>query len=944
MTQISRRGESELRLFYTHLGEVPIAKFAWDILEPPEIIDTHAHLDERESVDQLLEGFDPGDTQGGSFVALDAHHFIGPPPLSRYPPEIDHQGRVIPGVPKRIDLLRPLFQAPLLTADVIPSFLPEAPADYILDAARSFFDREALCLADDPGMGKRIAASIAIQDLFQQRLVRRVLILCPEWARRQWAGVFNLWSPSLEFIFVQGEDKTREFGWNSLAHIYLTDFQTFTEDVENKLLAGRGLIFDVIVLAGINGIRYQTKEISSAIKLISAGRRWALTGSLPHDLQTWLFIFGILTPVRVEDAVDLTLPDIKKRFLSFIIRRSKADLADVLPRQRRHEVWLDLDHRQTQAYQDALTAERDRLSNLGGAVTHTDVMTTINRLKRVSNFAPDWLGGIKIRALVDLVEDLSSSGAKVVVFSQFIEEGLDQLRPALEAYGVLSLHQETPESERAKVLEAFRMDSQWHVLLMEMGTHTDGEPLTEASYVVHFDHSWNPAVRRGAELRLHPSSGREVPLDIYEFWVADTIEEEIYGLLVQRNLLPDLISDDTLPAELEERITLEEWLSEVLDVPPPPEPIPGVEIPITPQVQPPAGEPVEEEILPSQIEGEEEMMIGEVPQPTVELVKGDILLIPTKIEEEESIDAEAPPPPTESPEREILPLLDEAEGEEAVPAKAPSPPAERPEGEILPPLDEDEEGEAVPAEVPPPPTEPPEGEILPPLDEAEEEEAVSAEAPSPPTEPPEEEILPPLDGDEEEEAVSAEAPSPPAEPPEGEILPPLDGDEEKEAVSAEAPSPPTEPEEEKLSELPLEAVINGLIKLMLDQGYPELDAISEPDEGGGEWIAQRTEDDEVKRAYVRLFRLEKNVDIRKARATLEALDTHTDCQLAYLVTTSDFSRSCKKLARESEGELVLIKGDELIEYLSSAEDIDPDRAIDETDGSERSGPSLEELY
>jgi superfamily II DNA or RNA helicase len=885
--QISQRRESDIRLFYTHLGEVSIFEFAWDVLEPPVMIDTHARLDEQESVDQLLDDFDPGDIQGGKFVTLGAHQLMGPPPLSRYPPEIDHQGQVIPGLPRRIDMLRPLFRVPLLTAEVMPSFFPEAPDDYILEAARGFFDREALCLADDPGTGKRIATSLAIQDLFQQRLVRRVLILCPEWAGRQWAGVLNAWSPSVEFIFVQGENKTREYGWNSLAHIYLTDFQTFTEDVENKLLAGRGLIFDVIVLDGINSVRYQTKEISSAIKLISAGRRWALTGSLPHDLQTWLFIFGILTPVRVEDAVDLTLPDIEKRFLSFVIRRSKADLADVLPRQRRHEVWLDLDHRQAQAYQDALTAERNRLSKFSSAVTQTDVMITINRLKRVSNFAPDWLGGIKVRALVDLVEDLSSSGAKIVVFSQFMEEGLDQLRPALEAYGVLSLHKETHEDERAKVVEAFRKDSQWHVLLMEMGTHTDGEPLTEASYIVHFDHNWNPAFRRRAELHLHPPSGRDVPLNIYEFWVADTIDEEIYALLVRRSLLPGLISDDTLPAELEERITLEEWLSDVLDVPPPPEPIPGVEIPIAPQVQPPVAEPAEEEILPLPTEvEEEEMATGEVSQPSVELVEGEIFLIPTEVEEEEAIAAEVQPPTSESPEGEILPLLDEVEEEEAIVAEAQPLPSEPPEGEILPLLDEMGEEEVFPVEAQPLPSEPPEGEILPLLYEMEEEEDFPAV-----TQP-----------------------------------------------------PPTEPEEEKLSEFPLETLMYGVKMLMQDQGYPVLDTISEPDEGGGEWIAQRTEDDEVKRAYVRLFRLEKNVDIRKARIVLKALETHSDCEIAYLVTTSDFSRSCKKLAKESEGELVLIKRDELSEYLTSTEDLDPDRAIDETDGSEITGPSWEELY
>ena len=109
--------------------------------------------------------------------------------------------------------------------------------------------------------------------------------------------------------------------------------------------------------------------------------------------------------------------------------------------------------------------------------------------------------------------------------------------------------------------------------------------------------------------------------------------------------------------------------------------------------------------------------------------------------------------------------------------------------------------------------------------------------------------------------------------------------------------------------------IEGVDLLMQDQGYPELEVIEELEEGGGEWIAHRVRDDEVESAYVRFYRMERNVDIRKARAVLKALETHSDCQLAYLVATRGFSRTCKKLAKESEGKLILITGDELSEYV-----------------------------
>jgi hypothetical protein len=828
-------------LFYTRLSEVPNFDASPDGLERPDIVDTPARLQILGSVDQKLDGFITGEPQGISFNDLDEQTAPGPPPLTRYSPVVDAEGKVSAEIPG-IELLRPFLEIPLLSSEIEPSLVPVFLSEHQVKASKALFDRRALLLADDPGMGKKAAICVAFANLFQQGEVERVLILCPEWAGRQWLGALNRWAPSLASIFIQGERECREVGWYNRAHVYLTDYQTFAEDVENELLTVGELVFGLLVLDGINNIRYQTRQISMALKLVGADKRWALAGSLPSDPEGWLYIFSLLTPERVGDAVGLTLPDVENRFFSFTLRRSKADLVEELPRLTRHEVWLDLDPRQAQAYQEALGEERDRLSKLGGAVTRTHVMAAIDRLKKISNFALDWLDGVKVRALVDLIEDLSNSGAKIVVFSQYIEEGLDGLRPALEAYGVLSLCKETSESERSRILEAFRKDSQWHVLLMEMGARTDGEPLPETTYIAHFDHSWNPAVRRRAEFRLNPSLGPSMPLNIYEFWVADTIDEEIYALLAERGLLPRLMPDETQPADIEERLTLDDWLREVLAVPPPPEPVLGLTMPISPEVQPPSAESIEEDVLsqPVEVEGED-VMTSEIQSPSVEPAEGDILLLPTEVEGVDIIAAEEHPPSVEPIEEDILPFPDEVEGEDI----------------------------AV-AEVQPPSFEPAEGEFL-----------------VLPTEPEEEDIIPP------------------------EVQPPT-----------------VEPTEGDLSKLPLEILIKGVELLMQDQGYTDLDVIDKLDESGGEWIAHRVEDDEVDRAYVRFFRTEKNINIRKARAVIKALETHVDCHRAYLVTTSGFSRTCKKLAIESEGKLVLVTGDELSEYVHF-ENFDADGSFDE---------------
>jgi hypothetical protein len=355
--------------------------------------------------------------------------------------------------------------------------------------------------------------------------------------------------------------------WKTPAHVYLVDYSTLAIDIAGGLLSGDRLNFDLVVYDGLHMIRFRERDMLDALKRVSAQRRWGLVGSLPKDEEGWLSIFSFIAPDELEGATKNTLPELQARFESSVLRRSKQEVAKTMPPQIRQEIWLDLQERQMKVYEKALEDERNRLVKLGGAVTRTHVMSAVERLKQTCNFAPELLDGVKVRALVDLVDEVTTAGSKIVVISQFQEDGLEKLLPVLEAYGALTIEQSTTEEQSEEILAAFREQVHWNVLLVEVGTHLDGRGLKDATYVVHFDHNWNPAVRRRMERRLNPSIGPKVPVNIYEFWVADTFEERLYEILAERGMLPHQVPMDTQPVELEDRITLEDWLQDIFEVP-----------------------------------------------------------------------------------------------------------------------------------------------------------------------------------------------------------------------------------------------------------------------------------------------------------------------------------------------------------------------------------------
>jgi superfamily II DNA or RNA helicase len=521
------------------------------------------------STSQEFKPIEPSQMTGRCFPPLQSQQVIGPAPLQLS--DLEAQGLERPMVgkaPVTADLVRPMLEPSVISSEIGYLALPKPLYDHQREALKELFKREALLLADEPGMGKTVTVSVALMALIQKGLARRCLVVCPETGFRHWTAHLLAWAPFSQCSVIRGERGQRVRAWQSKAHIYLTDYLNLATDIEAGILADSGLEFDVVALDGIHTIRFHSLQISSALKHLKARRRWALTGAVPGDIEDWVRIFSFLIPEKGQASTRDTLPDFRRRFQPYVLRRTKEQVAENLPTRIRQEVWLDLDQRQSVSYQQALSEERERLSRLGGAVARTHITAAIDRLKGICNFAPESYDSNKVRALVDLIEEVAAAEAKMIVFSQFHEEGLERLQSVLEAYGALRLNADTPMKRREQLLDAFRKEDQWHVLLVEMGARTDGVPFTQVTHIVHFDHSWNPAIRQRAERRIHPMLGPSTSVNIYEFWVADTIDENLHALLHTRALLPGQVPEGTRPLDLDKRITVEDWLYEVLEISP----------------------------------------------------------------------------------------------------------------------------------------------------------------------------------------------------------------------------------------------------------------------------------------------------------------------------------------------------------------------------------------
>jgi superfamily II DNA/RNA helicase len=115
------------------------------------------------------------------------------------------------------------------------------------------------------------------------------------------------------------------------------------------------------------------------------------------------------------------------------------------------------------------------------------------------------------------------------------------------------------EQERNQVISDFRSKPDVNVFLATLKSVGFGVTLTEASYVIHFDHPWNPAQMQNAEDRAH-RIGQTKNLTVYSFWMKGTIEERIKKKLTEKHLLVENVINPLAVEAVENPITTEEWL------------------------------------------------------------------------------------------------------------------------------------------------------------------------------------------------------------------------------------------------------------------------------------------------------------------------------------------------------------------------------------------------
>lgn len=415
------------------------------------------------------------------------------------------------------------------------------------------------CLADDMGLGKTIQA-LAV--LTHRGADGPALVIAPASVIRNWRTETERFAPTLQpkLIGTAAEAETVLAGAGA-NDVLLLSFGLLTY-VSEALLATP---FHTLVVDEAQAIKNPTTQRARAVRDLNADWKIATTGTpIENNLAELWSLFRFLNPglfgsyKRFREQYENPIvkfqnqpraEQLRRLVRPFILRRRKGDVLKELPPKTEIVRTVEQGPEEKSLYEalrrkalrdiDAADQQRRRfivlqqLTQLRQAACHPKL---INKRSKVSS--------AKLAAVGETIQEILDGGHKALVFSQFVghlklvEQWVKQQKIPYQY-----LDGSTPGKTRQQRVEAFQ-GGEGKLFLISLKAGGTGLNLTEASYVLHLDPWWNPAVEDQASDRAH-RMGQLKAVTVYRFVSAGTIEEQILELHATKRDLADRLLEGT---------------------------------------------------------------------------------------------------------------------------------------------------------------------------------------------------------------------------------------------------------------------------------------------------------------------------------------------------------------------------------------------------------------
>ena len=390
---------------------------------------------------------------------------------------------------------------------------------------QAFGAKFALCqgkamLGDEMGLGKSVEALAAMCHLHVDGH-RHFLVVCPASVLVNWTHEIRRHS-ALEAHRLHGLDREQNLRvWARSGGVAVTTYESL-----RSLAKPAQVNLGMLVVDEAHYAKNMTAERTKAV------RRWAdatsrvlfLTGTpMENRVDEFRVLVSHLQPGLVPriSSVDgmIGAGYFREAVAPVYLRRNQDDVLQELPPRVESQEWVQLTARDLDAYRSAVGAGN------------------FMAMRRAAYAAGTRAASAKLNRLMEIVEEASANGRKVVVFSYF-RDVLDTVASTIGRIALGPLTGSTPPIQRQAMVDDFGNRHGPAVLVSQIQAGGVGLNIQAASVVILTEPQWKPTIEDQAIARCH-RMGQVRSVDVHRLLAEDTVDQRMLDILATKAVLFD---------------------------------------------------------------------------------------------------------------------------------------------------------------------------------------------------------------------------------------------------------------------------------------------------------------------------------------------------------------------------------------------------------------------
>ncbi|MBA2283083.1 MAG: DEAD/DEAH box helicase [Acidimicrobiia bacterium] len=419
------------------------------------------------------------------------------------------------------------------------SFLKASLRGYQAFGAKYALVQRRTILGDEMGLGKTVEALAALCHL-RAAGKQRAMVVCPASVVANWRSEIHRHTELAAHVLHGAERDRAHRSWLRQGGVAITTFdglRRFDPADPDPNADGADSSLAMLVVDEAHYVKNPATLRSQAVARWADGaeRVLFLTGTpMENRVEEFRNLIDHLQPevaVRVNAATALAGPvAFQTAVAPAYLRRNQIDVLNELPEQIPSLDWVDPTPEDLRTYRAAVEAQAFQTMRRAAYTSIPDGGPAA--VLEIEHSA-------KTARLVDILEEASEEGLKVVVFSYF-RDVLDRVTRAANValpgavYGPLT--GSTPPAERQRLVDALGARPGGGVLTSQIEAGGVGLNIQAASVVILCEPQWKPTVEAQAVARCH-RMGQVRRVQVHRLLLEDTVDQRMLAVLAGKQHL-----------------------------------------------------------------------------------------------------------------------------------------------------------------------------------------------------------------------------------------------------------------------------------------------------------------------------------------------------------------------------------------------------------------------